>query len=251
MGSISNAIAICEISHNADVSANLKLLNALFDVRVTLAYLRSLKQLIDAKVLDAAISDTVCEPLPPEHTPPPLFSKRLTIRELEATCTEIEASFASLLNSFPGDALPKSVTPHVRTFAFSYLAQLLTKNQSWPIPVLLLDDLQDLYPEQREHLRGELIRRSNLPRWVAVRKHVYGLEELLSLEGTTDEREVREIDLDAVPLRDFRRFLENVTLRRLRSTDSFAAVRYPRIFASSLKGVPESVPTSRVLEPLS
>ena len=207
--------------YNADVGgASLKLFNALVDVRVTLAYLRGLRELSKARLLGANLDDAVCEPLPLEDTPPPLFSKRRTVRDLEEECIKVEASFATLLNSFPGDVLPPGIAPHSRTFALSYLAHLLSRNDQWPVPVLLLDDLQDLYPEQREHARRELIRRSQLPRWVAVRKHVYGLEELLSLEGTRDGREVREIDLDLVPRSEFRRFVENVTLRRLRLTDA-------------------------------
>ena len=148
--------------NNADVGrANLKLLNTLLDVRVTLSYLRGLRQLVDAKLLPVGIQDIVCEPLPPEETPPPLFSKQVTLGQLEAECAKIEEGFASLLNSFPGEALPEGITPHARTFALSYLAQLV-RGKKWPIPLVLIDDLQDLYPEQREHVRGELMRRSLL-----------------------------------------------------------------------------------------
>ncbi len=237
--------------NNADVGpGNLKLFNTLVDVRVTLAYVRGLRVLRDARILGTALEDAVCEPLPREETPPPLFSERRTIQGLEEECTRVEESFASLLNSFPGDVLPSDITPHSRTFSLSYLARLLVRNRSWPVPVLLLDDLQDLYPEQREHARRELIRRSSLPRWVAVRKHVYGLEELLPLEGTKDGREVREIDLDFVPAKDFRRFLDNVTLRRLRLTDVLRQYD-TQDFRLSLKELPETIPADPVRESLS
>ena len=233
---------------NAEVGrANLKLLNTLLDVRITLAYVRGLRQLAAAKTIAGDVESVRFRPLPPEDTPPPLFARAMTIGELEVECAEIEAEFATLLNSFPGDPIPKVITPHARVFAFSYLGQLISTegNGNWPIPILLLDDLQDLYEDQRRHLQSELLRRSAIPRWVAVRKYVYDLEQLLPLEGTKDGREVREIDLDHLSPSIFRRFLENVTERRLRLTEALQQ-HTTQDFRERLSEQTETVPNARI-----
>jgi hypothetical protein len=199
---------------------NVKLLNTLLDVRVILAYLRSLRQLKTSQLLSIDLSSLIFPALPSEETPPSLFAQDVSFDDLERECLQIESKFATLLNSFPGDPIPTGITPHSRVFSFPYLARFIAGVPACPIPVLLLDDLQDLYEDQREHLQTELLRRSPIPRWVAVRKYVYELEQLLPLEGTKDGREVREIDLDNASPGSFKRFLENVIERRLRLTES-------------------------------
>ena len=233
---------------NADLGrSNLKLLNTLLDVKMVLAYLRGLRQMAAAKIIESSFDDVQCVPLPPEETPPPLFASAVSISELEKECGRIEASFATILNRFPGDPLPERITPHSRVFAFTFLAQLIQANEGrrWPRPILLLDDLQDLYNDQREHLRTELLRRSGIPRWVAVRKYVYELEELLPVEGTRDGRELREIDLDQHVQSRFRRFLENVMERRLRSTDALQQFT-TQDFRARLSEFPETIQMNRV-----
>ena len=63
----------------------------------------------------------------------------------------------------------------------------------------------------------------------------------MTLEGTKDGREVREIDLDRVSAKDFKRFLENVTERRLRSTEALQQYATQDLRAG-LRGLPETVP---------
>lgn len=225
--------------------SNLKLLNTLLDVRIILAYLQSLRQLHEAGLLAIDLASLIFPTLPSEETPPKLFARDLTFDQLHSECSKIEAKFAILLNSFPGDPIPTEILPHARAFAFPYLAQFISRNPSCPTPVLLLDDLQDLYENQREHLRDELLRRSPIPRWVAVRKYVYELEQLLPLEGTKEGREVREIDLDDASPGTFRRFLENVTERRLRMTESLQGLTTQN-FRERLLPPAERVTTSRL-----
>jgi hypothetical protein len=224
--------------------ANVKLLNTLLDVRIIMAYLRSLRQLRDAGLLTIDIRDLVFPSLPTEDTPPPLLAQDISFVDLERECSEIEAKFATLLNSFPGDPAPSGIVPHARVFSFPYLAKVIAGVPECPNPVLLLDDLQDLYDHQRDHLQAELIRRSSIPRWVAVRKYVFELEQLLPLEGTKDGREVREIDLDQGSSGSFRKFLENVTERRLRLTESLQEYTTQN-FRERLLSFPERVTLSK------
>jgi hypothetical protein len=229
---------------------NNRLLNALFDVRTTLAYLRALRQLVKARLIDSDLDGMRLRPLPPEEGPAPLFARESSFIELELECTRIETDFATLLNSFPDDPVSPNIVPHSRVFSLSYLAhQLQFQGTSWPSPVLLLDDFQDLYEEQRTHLRGELLRRVAVPRWIAVRKYVYELEDLLPLEGTKEGRDVREIDLDAASPKTFRKFLENVTERRLRSTEALQHLLTIQSFREHLLEPTESLPWTRVGAP--
>lgn len=228
-------------------TADQKLLNTLLDVRITLAYLRGLRQLATARLIPSELDGVSFEPLPSEETPPPMFAVAHSFAELEETCLSLEMDFAALLNSFPGDPIPKSLVPHSQLFALSYISHQLRGPQSaWPAPLLLLDDFQDLYEDQREHLQRELIRRSATPRWVAVRKHVYELERLLPLEGTRDGREVREIDLDDSKQAAFRKFLENVTERRVRMTESLQQILTIQSFRDRLKIGDDTVVWSRM-----
>jgi hypothetical protein len=229
---------------------NNRLLNALFDVRTISAYLRALRQLAKAKLIDDDLDRMQLHPLPSEETPAPLFARESSFFELEQECTRIETDFATLLNSFPDDPVSPNIAPHSRVFSLSYLAhQLQFQGASWPSPVLLLDDFQDLYEEQRAHLRGELLRRVAVPRWIAVRKYVYELEDLLPLEGTKEGRDVREIDLDAASPKTFRKFLENVTERRLRSTEALQHLLTIQSFREHLLGPYETLPWAKVAIP--
>jgi len=231
------------LSNNTDQ----KLLNTLLDVRITLAYLRGLRQLANANLIAVQLDTVGFEPLPSEETPPPLFASPCSFQELERTCTSLEMDFAALLNSFPGDPIPNTLAPHSQLFALSYIShQLRADRPAWPTPLLLLDDFQDLYEEQREHLQRELLRRSAVPRWVAVRKQVYELEHLLPLEGTRDGREVREIDLDDSKPAAFRKFLENVTERRVRMTESLQQILSVQNFKDRLKTGADTVMWAKI-----
>jgi hypothetical protein len=91
----------------------------------------------------------------------------------------------------------------------------------------MLDDVQELYPDQRQHIRAEFMRRAAVPRWLAVRTHVFGLEDLISVEGAEQGREYREIPLDEIFQEKpsvFGKFAANVVHRRLQYTDSLQQV---------------------------
>jgi hypothetical protein len=232
---------------DTEVTRNNRLLNTLLDVRVILAYLRGLRQLAAARLIPDTLDGLRLRPLPPDESPAPLFARERLFAELEAECTKIEADFAVLLNGFPGDPVPESITPHSRLFSLAYLAhQLQFHDGHWPAPVLLLDDFQDLYEEQREHLQNELLRRVAVPRWIALRKYVYELEHLLPLEGTKQGRDIREIDLDDANHRSFRKFLENVTVRRLRLTEALQQLFTIQSFRERLLAPSETVPRLKI-----
>ena len=235
------------LSKSVPHSGDQKLLNTLLDVRIVLNYCRGVRQLAQAGMIAPELDTLPLAPLPTEDTGPPLFAVARTFSELEAECTSLEIDFAALLNSFPGDPIPTSLVPHSRLFALSYIAlQLKDPNRNWPVPLLLLDDFQDLYEEQREHLHGELLRRASVPRWIAIRKYVYELEQLLPLEGTKDGREVRDIDLDDSKQAAFRKFLENVTERRVRMTDSLQQMLTIQNFRERLKLGEDTISWPRV-----
>ena len=232
----------------SETTRNNRLLNALFDVRVTSAYLRSMRQLAARELISNDLDNVDLHPLPSEESPAPLFAKARKFVELEAECRRIESDFAALLNSFPGDPIPASITPHSRVFSLAYLAhQIQFYGGRWPAPLLLLDDFQDLYEDQREHLQSELLRRVAVPRWIAVRKYVFELEHLLPLEGTKQGRDVREIDLDDASLKSFRKFLENVALRRLRLTEALQQVLTIQNFRERLLEPPETMAAQRAM----
>jgi hypothetical protein len=71
------------------------------------------------------------------------------------------------------------------------------------------------------------------------------------LEGTKDERDVREIDLDATTAPAFRKFLENVTERRLRQTEPLRQFTTVQDFRDHLKEPDLVVTKERVVEKLS
>jgi hypothetical protein len=204
-----------------------RLFNTLLDTRIVVSFLRILRRLADAKIL-AALTNIVFEPLPSGETPPRIFAEACSISDLEDRCNEIERDFGTLLNSFPGDPLPPSIQPHARVYSLVYLTLQIQRHEQLAnlIPVVMLDDVQDLYPDQRKHLQGEFIRRASIPRWLAVRTHVFGLEELISLQGAQPGREYREIDLDDIFQRGnvFAKFASNVIHRRLLHTDALQQV---------------------------
>jgi hypothetical protein len=210
-----------------------------------------MRQLASAKLIDDDLEQVRLHALPPEETSAPLFARDTSFSEMERECTRVETDFATLLNSFPDDPVSPNIAPHSRIFSLSYLAhQAQFQGANWPHPLLLLDDFQDLYEEQRVHLRRELLRRVAVPRWTAVRKYVYELEDLLPLEGTKEGREIREIDLDAANAKAFRKFLENVTERRLRSTEALQHLLTIQSFRDRLLEPPETLPWTKVTEPV-
>jgi hypothetical protein len=205
----------------------LRLFNTLLDTRIVVLFLRAVQRLASAGCLTLP-SDYVLQPLPSGDAPPLLFGEAHSLEELEAFCGQIENDFGSLLNSFPDDPLPISIQPHARVYSLAYLAlQLQHPGFADIMPVIMLDDVQELYPDQRQHLRDEFIRRASVPRWLAVRTHVFGLEDLISVEGVEQGREYREIPLDEIFQEKpsvFGKFAANVVQRRLLHTDSLQQV---------------------------
>lgn len=206
---------------NLDVDgANAKLLNTMFDMLIVSNFTRSVRLLINAGVISAEAATTSLPPLPAEETAPPIFASEQTLNSLEASCLSAEADFSTLLNSFPGEPVPSSIQPHARIFSVPYLSHIVSKVGPLKrvLPLVMLDNLHELYGAQRNQVVDDFLRRSGIPRWVALRKHVYELEELISLEGATDNRDYRKLDLDAAPTGAFRRFVANVAERRLRQS---------------------------------
>lgn len=230
-----------------------RLFNALLDIRIIVSFLRAIRRLAASGCLQLA-DDCILEPLPSGDTPPLVFSEARTIDRLEELCTRIERDFGTLLNSFPGDPLPASIQPHARVYALAYLALQIQRNPTLSelMPVVMLDDVQELYPAQRQHLRDEFIRRAAIPRWLAVRTHVFGLEELISLEGAEDGREYREIPLDEIFQERpgvFAKFSENVAHRRLQATESLQLVTVSD-FKGHLRPPDERVPADLAIKAL-
>lgn len=213
-----------DISNLSPEQGTLGLFNTLLDTRIIASFLRGIRRLSAAGCFHLC-NDCMLEPLPSGDAPPRLFAETRSMEQMEEICTRVERDFGALLNSFPGDPLPPSIQPHARVYSLQYLA---LQRQVNPIlaeltPVVMLDDVQELYPDQRQHLKNELIRRAAVPRWLAVRAHVFGLEELISLEGAEQGREYREISLDEIFQEQpgvFGKFTANVVHRRLQVTES-------------------------------
>ncbi len=216
-----------DIANIAPDDTTLRLFNTLLDTRIVVSFLRGIRHLVAAGCLDLPHGCKL-EPLPPGDAPPSMFAEARTIDQMEELCTNVERDFGMLLNSFPGDPLPPTIQPHARVYALAYLALQTERNTSISalMPVVMLDDVQELYPAQRKHLKEEFIRRVAVRRWLAVRTQVFGLEELLSLEGADDGREYREIALDEIfqSTTVFAKFSTNVVHRRLQATESLQQV---------------------------
>lgn len=217
-----------DISNLSSEQGTLQLFNMLLDTRVIVSFLRGIRRLAAAGCFHLS-DDCLLEPLPSGDAPPRVFAEARSIEQMEEFCAGVERDFGALLNSFPGDPLPTSIQPHARVYALRYLALQRQRNPALSelMPVVMLDDVQELYPDQREHLKNEFIRREAVPRWLAVRTHVFGLEELISLEGAEQGREYREISLDEIFQERpgiFARFSANVVHRRLQATESLQQV---------------------------
>jgi len=234
-----------DISNLNREQGTLRLFNTLLDTRIIMSFLRGIRRLAAAGCLHLP-SHSLFEPLPAGDAPPRMFAEMQTIEQMEELCILVERDFGALLNSFPGDPLPTSIQPHARVYALRYLALQIQQNPALSelVPVVMLDDVQELYPDQRQHLKDEFIRRAAVPRWLAVRAHVFGLEELISLEGAEQGREYREISLDEIFQERpgvFAKFSANVVHRRLQATESLQQVTVSD-FKDLLRPPAEKVP---------
>jgi len=218
---------------------------------VAALFLRAVRRLANSGCLTIP-DDCSLDPLSSGDAPPSLFAQKRSLHELEDRCAEIERAFGTLLNSFPDDPLPTSIQPHARVYSLAYLGMQV---QRIPLlaelmPVVMLDDVQELYPDQRRHVKDEFIRRASIPRWLAVRSHVFGLEELISVEGADQGREYREIALDQIFQERpsvFAKFATNVVHRRLQHTDSLQQVTVGD-FKDLLRAPPELIPADAARE---
>lgn len=225
----------------------IQLFNTLLDTRILALFLRSVQRVCKSGCLKLP-DDFTLTPLPSEDGPPHIFGEARSVDDLTKLCAQIDRAFATLLNSFPDDPVPDSIQPHSRLFSLKYLATQLTPGSPLAslIPVVMLDDVQELSPDQRSHVRNEFMRRVGVPRWLSVRTQVFGLEELISLEGVDADRDYREIALEELFQRKpsiFRKFASNVIQRRLQHTESMQEVPigdFKDFLLRPLESVPES-----------
>lgn len=241
--------ALRDVAHVGTGDKSPFLFNALLDVRITRLFLTALRQLQDARVLSLGPGFQLSA-LDASDVVPELFSKRLTLDEMAERCQIIERGFSAALNSFPDDPLPAEIRGHSRLHALSYLERQVRDVPALNNlrPVVMLDDVQDLYPDQRLHLRKELVRRSPIARWLAVRTHVYGLEEVISFQAGDGERgDSQEIDLDGALAQSslFARFAANIVDRRLRATQFLEAAKLTD-FKGYFQELEENLPASSV-----
>jgi hypothetical protein len=230
---------------------NARLLNTLLDVRIILGFLRGLAGLSVTGIVPKAVDTIQFVPLPSQECPPPLFEMPQTVADLRAKCEQLEAEFATLLNSFPGDPIPPSIKPHSRVFSIPFLGHQIQSVDSLRrvLPIVMLDDVHTLDEQQRNQVRDEFLRRAAVPRWLATRKHVYELEDLISLEGARDKRDFRELDLDDFQQPTFKKFVTNVADRRLRLSDSLQHLTV-HDFKDQLQGADHTLLATKAAQPL-
>lgn len=232
--------------------ANAKVLNAMLDVRIISGFLRSIRSIIAANLLPKEMETIQLAPLPSQETPPVIFSKPQTLSSLSAECEKIEADFGILLNGFPGDPIPPSIQPHTKVFSLSFLSYQKQNVQALEhlVPLVMLDNLHELYPDQRQQILNDFLTRSGLPRWIALRKHVLELEQLISLEGAKDNRDYREVDLDGffgnLSTSSFKSFIADVAKRRLSQSNSLQQYSISSDFKMLLRKADDIVPKEKV-----
>lgn len=235
---------------NLDVEgANAKLLNTMLDMQIISGFIRSLKLLMSAGIIPCEAATMPLVGMPAQDSPPLIFSKEQTLASLEVECATAQTDFAGLLNSFPGEPIPASIQPHSRVFSVPYLSHQLRQTPALQgvLPIVMLDNLHELYEQQRNQIRDDFLRRSSVPRWVALRKHVYEFEDLISFEGATDDRDYRELDLNAEQSHAFRRFVANVAERRLRQSTALQQYNV-HDFKLQLRDIEPSVKRKQVTE---
>jgi len=216
--------ALRDTANLSDEIPRLQFLNAFLDARLIALFVRSVLKLGAAKCLPVD-ENTALSPLDDSEALPALFSEARTLGTMAEACAAIERGFGTLLNSFPGEPLPPGIQPHVRLFSPAFLTKQVTEVQEFKgfMPVVMLDDVQELYSAQREHIRTEFMRRAGISRWLSVRAQVVGLEELISLEGAESGRDYLEVLLDQRMKRSanpFPKFATNVVHRRMVSTEA-------------------------------
>ncbi len=214
--------SIRDIAHSSSDTG--QLLNALLDIRIAHSFVKAISQFGKTGRL-GSIDKIILSPLDSGETPPEIFSSPHRIDELQALCSSKEHDFSKLLNSFPDDPLPPSIQRHARMYSLKYLARQIQEIPvlSHLMPIVMLDDFQELYPEQRENIENEFIKREGIPRWLAVQSKVFGLEELTSTNEAAIGRDKRVVDLDEIFRKKpgvFTKLATNVIHRRLQSTDA-------------------------------
>jgi len=232
-----------------------QLLNALLDIRITHSFVKAISQLRQSGCL-GPIDDVILSPLDSGEIPPEIFSFPYHIEELQVLCSSKERDFSKLLNSFPDDPLPPSIQRHARMYSLKYLARQIHEIPAFShlMPIVMLDDFQELYQEQRDNIENEFIKRTGIPRWIAVQSKVFGLEELTSENETTTGRDIRIVDLDVIFRQKtgvFTKLATNVIYRRLQCTDALQQLLiadFKDLLASPDKAIPREVADKALME---
>ncbi len=236
--------------------ANAKVLNTMLDVRIVSGFLRSVKSMLDAGLLPQKVKDTILAPLPMQDTPPVIFSKAHTLESLRVECDRIETDFGTLLNGFPGDPIPSSIQPHARIFSLSFLShqKQVVATLEHLVPLVMLDNLHELYRNQRQQILNDFLTRSGLPRWIALRKHVLELEQLISFEGAKDDRDFREMDLDGyiggISSSVFKNFVTDVAKRRLSRSNALQQYGVSSDLKSLLSKAEDTINREKIVKEL-
>ncbi|MGD9562406.1 MAG: hypothetical protein AB7F88_09340 [Pyrinomonadaceae bacterium] len=233
---------------NLNVSgANDRMLNTLLDIRITSGFLRSIEMLNVELSSFPNFEGMTFQPLPDDEIAPAIFSTPQTFSSLRESCRTIERDFATFLNSFPGEDIPSSIKTHSKLFSIPYLNHICrsTPELQGFLPIVMLDDLHELYKRQRDQISEQFLSRSAIPRWVAVRKNVYELERLIDLEDANDGRDFREMNLDSAPTPLFRKFVNNVGNRRLRISSDLQPYNVDD-FGEHLLPATDKIPAARI-----
>lgn len=234
-----------------------QLLNALLDVRIVHSFVKSIRQLELAGCLES-VNDLMLIPLDSGEMPPEIFSCSRRMDELQALCSSKEQDFSRLLNSFPDDPLPPSIQRHARVYSLKYLARQIHELPAFSnlMPVVMLDDFQELYQEQRQNIEDEFIKRAGVPRWLAVQSKVFGLEALTSAAQGVEGREYRIVDLDEIfrlKTGVFAKLAANILYRRLQCTDALQQLSiadFKELLSSPEKAIPHET-VERALKEIS
>lgn len=232
-----------------------QLLNALLDIRIAHSFVKAISHLGQTGCL-GSIDDLILSPLDSGEMPPEIFSSPRRIDELQDLCSSKEHDFSTLLNNFPDDPLPPSIQRHARMYSLKYLARQIQEIPalSHLMPIVMLDDFQELYPEQRRNIESEFIKRAGIPRWLAVQSKVFGLEELTSTSEAAIRGDTRVVDLDEIFRKKsgvFTKLATNVIYRRLQSTDALQQLLiadFKGLLASPDKAISREVVDKALME---
>ena len=196
---------------------NEKLFFTLFDIRVSKQVVKAIKEFYSFNAMRKEIK---IYGVPHDRLSPLLFSEDKGFEEFENNVNELEISLSNLLTSFPGTPAPKDLELHNRISCLDMIS-VQQKNHQVAF-ILMIDDAHEMNPDQFKSFKLGIERRNTFPRWIASRKHIYPINELLSFSnGTTDGRETESIDLDSRLSEQpsvYKKFIKILVDRRLKFT---------------------------------